>query len=184
MEGSQENREAPQRVGKATSTTKMRLGKQEPTKGLGSSRPSPGKAREAENQGLSEGTGVTSQGSGTNRPENTSRPFQVRRPAADAQGSGSRMNRMQGEVNSETKLDCPKLCGTFCSRTRPWAPMCWLKGEPMAFDHTEEGPRTAFYFIIFLIFFKFYFIFKLYHIVLVLPNIEMNPPQVYPCSPS
>ena len=33
-------------------------------------------------------------------------------------------------------------------------------------------------------FFKFYFIFKLYNIVLVLLNIEMNPPQVYPCSPS
>ena len=30
----------------------------------------------------------------------------------------------------------------------------------------------------------FYFIFKLYNIVLVLPNIEMNPPQVYMCSPS
>ena len=35
-----------------------------------------------------------------------------------------------------------------------------------------------------IIFFKFYFIFKLYNIVLVLPNIEMNPPQVYMCSPS
>ena len=34
------------------------------------------------------------------------------------------------------------------------------------------------------IYFKFYFIFKLYNIVLVLPNIEMNPPQVYMCSPS
>ena len=34
------------------------------------------------------------------------------------------------------------------------------------------------------IFFKFYFIFKLYNIVLVLPNIEMNPAQVYMCSPS
>ena len=33
-------------------------------------------------------------------------------------------------------------------------------------------------------FFLFYFIFKLYNIVLVLPNIEMNPPQVYLCSPS
>ena len=32
------------------------------------------------------------------------------------------------------------------------------------------------------IFFKFYYIFKLYNIVLVLPNIEMNPPQVYMCS--
>ena len=28
------------------------------------------------------------------------------------------------------------------------------------------------------------FIFKLYNIILVLPNIEMNPPQVYMCSPS
>jgi len=30
----------------------------------------------------------------------------------------------------------------------------------------------------------YYFIFKLYNIVLVLPNIEMNPPQVYLRSPS
>ena len=35
-----------------------------------------------------------------------------------------------------------------------------------------------------LFFFKFYFILKFYNIVLVLPNIEMNPPQVYLCSPS
>ena len=34
------------------------------------------------------------------------------------------------------------------------------------------------------IFLKFYFIFKLYNIVLVLPNIEMNLSQVYMCSPS
>ena len=32
--------------------------------------------------------------------------------------------------------------------------------------------------------FKFYFIFKLYIIVLVLPNIKMNPPKAYMCSPS
>ena len=31
---------------------------------------------------------------------------------------------------------------------------------------------------------QFYFIFKLYKIVLVLPNIKMNPPQIYMCSPS
>ena len=30
----------------------------------------------------------------------------------------------------------------------------------------------------------FFLIFKLYNIVLVLPNIEMNPPQVYMCSSS
>ena len=34
------------------------------------------------------------------------------------------------------------------------------------------------------IFLKFYFTFKLDSIVLVLPNIEMNLPQVYMCSPS
>src|SRR5574341_110122 len=39
-------------------------------------------------------------------------------------------------------------------------------------------------FFIYLFIFKFYFIFKLYIIVLVLPNIKMNPPQVYMCSPS
>ena len=39
-------------------------------------------------------------------------------------------------------------------------------------------------FIYLFIYFKFYFIFKLYIIVLVLPNIKMNPPQVYMCSPS
>jgi len=33
-------------------------------------------------------------------------------------------------------------------------------------------------------FFQFNFIFKLYIIVLVLPNIKTNPPQVYMCSPS
>ena len=33
----------------------------------------------------------------------------------------------------------------------------------------------------FSFFFKFNFIFKLYIIVLVLPNIKMNPPQVYMC---
>ena len=40
-----------------------------------------------------------------------------------------------------------------------------------------------FFFCLFLLF-KFYFIFKIYNIVLVLPNIEMNPPHVYICSPS
>ena len=35
-----------------------------------------------------------------------------------------------------------------------------------------------------ILFFLIYFIFKLYIIVLVLPNIKMNPPQVYMCSPS
>ena len=40
------------------------------------------------------------------------------------------------------------------------------------------------YFFYYLFFFKFYFIFKLYKIVLVLPNVKMNLPQVYMYSPS
>ena len=36
----------------------------------------------------------------------------------------------------------------------------------------------------FLTLFFLFFIFNLYIIVLVLPNIKMNPPQVYMCSPS
>ena len=42
----------------------------------------------------------------------------------------------------------------------------------------------CFVFCFLIYFFKFYFIFKLYIIVLVLPNIKMNPPQVYMCCPS
>ena len=47
-------------------------------------------------------------------------------------------------------------------------------------------PLFFFFFLKFgaVFFFKFYFIFKLYKIVLFLPNIKMNPPQVYMCSPS
>ena len=43
---------------------------------------------------------------------------------------------------------------------------------------------NIYFYFIYLFIFKFYFIFKLYNIVLVLPNIEMNLPQVYLCSPS
>ena len=45
------------------------------------------------------------------------------------------------------------------------------------------SPRSDKALIIFLESRPFFF-FKLYNIVLVLPNIEMNPPQVYTCSPS
>ena len=46
-------------------------------------------------------------------------------------------------------------------------------------DQTWLTTHISFFFS-----FKFYFIFKLYITVLVLPNIKMNPPQVYMCSPS
>ena len=41
-----------------------------------------------------------------------------------------------------------------------------------------------FFFFFFFFLFVFYFIFKLNITVLDLPNIKMNPPQVYMCSPS
>ena len=39
-----------------------------------------------------------------------------------------------------------------------------------------------YFFFFYFFFFKFYFIFKLNITVLDLPNIKMNPPQVYMCS--
>ena len=44
--------------------------------------------------------------------------------------------------------------------------------------------KILFIFFFYFLFFKFYFIFKLNITVLDLPNIKMNPPQVYMCSPS
>ena len=49
---------------------------------------------------------------------------------------------------------------------------------------TKWFSYTYMYILFFLHSLFFYFIFKLYNIVLVLPNIKMNPPQVFPCSPS
>ena len=51
---------------------------------------------------------------------------------------------------------------------------------------TDQGSEFFFEICLFFFFFffKFNFIFKLYIIVLVLPNIKMNLPQVYMCFPS
>ena len=51
-----------------------------------------------------------------------------------------------------------------------------------ASPHCPPPSAPHAYFLLY--FFKFYFIFKLYNIVLVLPYIEMNPPQAYRYSPS
>ena len=57
-----------------------------------------------------------------------------------------------------------------------------LRQASLFLHSTANGDIQASFALVF--FFKFYFIFKLYIIVLVLPNIKMNPPQVYMCSPS
>ena len=55
----------------------------------------------------------------------------------------------------------------------------------MAFINLYSNFLSFFFLLLLLLgFFLFYFIFKLYIIVLVLPNIKMNPPQAHMCSPS
>ena len=54
---------------------------------------------------------------------------------------------------------------------------CWLR-QPVGIR------KCLFFFFNFLCFILFFFFLKLYIIVLVLPNIKMNLPQVYMCSPS
>ena len=58
-----------------------------------------------------------------------------------------------------------------------WVPPSWA--NYLARPHLQLRFGNSFLFFI-----LFYFIFKLYIIVLVLPNIKMNQPQVYMCSPS
>ena len=71
------------------------------------------------------------------------------------------------------KTDLSQSCGHCCIFQICWHIECNT--------FTTSPFRILFYFIFF---FKFYFIFKLYKIVLVLPNIKMNLPQVYMCPPS
>ena len=59
-----------------------------------------------------------------------------------------------------------------------------LSGRTLPESFHEESEAGPCFFYIYIYIFKFYFIFKLYNILLVLPNIQMNPPQVYMCSPS
>ena len=54
----------------------------------------------------------------------------------------------------------------------------WATGE------APELSGTSTFIYLFIYFYFFNFIFKFYNIVLVLPYIEMNPPQVYMGSPS
>ena len=102
------------------------------------------------------------------------------------------------EVAEGGKVVGRVVCGTRGSlRTKHGggsAPSCCAFTHRVAFEE-GSGPRVLliffnfnfnfiYLFIYFAFFLKFYFIFKLYITVLVLPNIKMNPPQVYMCSPS
>ena len=73
--------------------------------------------------------------------------------------------------------------------------ICWIVEKAREFQKKTSLSASLimlksfifyFYFFQTLFFFNFifYFIFKLYTIVLVLPNIKMNPPQIYMCSSS
>ena len=66
-----------------------------------------------------------------------------------------------------------KLLKLFC---------CFLLFSTFQFFFNEYGVLSYFFFFCKNLFYLF--IFLLYNIVLVLPCINMNPPQVYTCSPS
>ena len=60
-----------------------------------------------------------------------------------------------------------------------------IRKRSFIFSYTSVNFHAPMHSLVMFFFtcFWFYFIFKLYIIVLVLPNIKMNPPQVYMCSP-
>ena len=70
----------------------------------------------------------------------------------------------------ESPLDCKEIQPVHSKGDQPW----------VFFGRNDAKAETPIFFFNFILFF---FIFKLYNIVLVLPNIEMNPSQVYMCSP-
>ena len=86
--------------------------------------------------------------------------------------AGMSMFFSQGLYSFKTYIwKCDQLGVNFC-----------IRYEVGSYSFFGRFLKVFFYYYYY--FFKFYFIFKLYIIVLVLPNIKMNPPQVYMCSPS
>ena len=78
-------------------------------------------------------------------------------------------------------LEPPKITSDTVSTVSPFICHEVMGPDAMIFVFWMLGFKPIFSLSSFTL---FYFIFKLYNIVLVLPNIEMNPPQVYMCSPS
>ena len=73
------------------------------------------------------------------------------------------------DVHENVHLDFHSSGGKYTLSYNPW--YFSLNNEPEGCLQYKESCFTTFFF-------------KLYNIVLVLPNIKMNLPQVYPCSPS
>ena len=119
-------------------------------------------------------------------------------------GSIPGLGRSPGEGNGnplqysylENPMDRGSWQATIHGVTKSWTRLKQLSNiaqSDLAHVHTQTLPghdvpifvhdEFVFFFVLFC-FYKFYFIFKLYITVLDLPNIKMNPPQVYMCSPS
>ena len=64
-----------------------------------------------------------------------------------------------------------------------WLDLLAVQGTLKSLLQHHSSKVSILWYSAFFFFFLFYFIFKLYIIVLVLPNIKMNMPQVYMCSP-
>ena len=82
-------------------------------------------------------------------------------------------------------MHCPIAGQDVLLSNRMWSNMIkqWLPANGCA--HAALFHKDTLGLVCFNLFFFFNFIFfKLYNIVLILPNIKRNPPQVYPCSPS
>ena len=91
-------------------------------------------------------------------------------------------------------MSCLVAMGTSCLREKEWRisgptvaywPLTHVSKKCLDIEVSRRNICISFFFIVgYFILFFLNFIFKLYIIVLVLPNIKMNPPQVYMCSPS
>ena len=87
----------------------------------------------------------------------------------------------QGESSSNpwTAREFPLCLLNLPSTNLKWSASCFLWPLLAFCVWASTCEPTIVYLLHFFFFFLFYFFFKLYKIVLVLPNIKMNPPQVY-----
>ena len=95
-------------------------------------------------------------------------------------GSVPELGRSPGEGNVN-------LLQSSCLENHMDRGAWWATVHGVAKSQTQLKLLSMYLFFLFFIYYFFYFlnfIFKLYIIELALPNIKMNLPQVYMCSPS